>query len=109
MPVRSHRLWKEHLSDLLLAHLTQISHQPSCELIVATARGVASETGVDEAFVAEVLESGRVLDEGECFVLELSRAPHDCWQHAVPYEFHEGGRRYHGWECGVCGELLQTG
>ena len=34
---------------------------------------------------------------------------HDCWDNAQPYEFEEHGRRYHGWECGICGELLQTG
>ena len=33
----------------------------------------------------------------------------DCYDHAVPYEFYENGHRYHGWECGKCGELLQTG
>jgi len=25
------------------------------------------------------------------------------------YEFYEDGHRYHGYECGVCGKLLQTG
>ena len=25
------------------------------------------------------------------------------------YEFYEDGHRYHGYECGICGELLQTG
>ena len=34
---------------------------------------------------------------------------HDCWDNAQPYEFEEHGRRYHGWECGICGKLLQTG
>lgn len=33
----------------------------------------------------------------------------DCYDHAVPYEFYADGRRFHGWECGKCGELLQTG
>ena len=34
---------------------------------------------------------------------------HDCWENAQPYEFEEEGHRFHGWECGMCGELLQTG
>ena len=34
---------------------------------------------------------------------------HDCWDNAQPYEFEEEGHRFHGWEWGVCGELLQTG
>ena len=34
---------------------------------------------------------------------------HDCWDNAQPYEFEEDGHRFHGWECGICGELLQTG
>ena len=34
---------------------------------------------------------------------------HDCWDNAQTYEFEEHGRRYHGWECGICGKLLQTG
>ena len=34
---------------------------------------------------------------------------HDCWENAQPYEFEEDGHRFHGWECGICGELLQTG
>jgi len=34
---------------------------------------------------------------------------HDCWDNAQPYEFEEEGHRFHGWECGICGELLQTG
>ena len=25
------------------------------------------------------------------------------------YEFYEDDHRYHGYECGVCGKLLQTG
>ena len=34
---------------------------------------------------------------------------HDCWDDAQPYEFEEHGRRYHGWECGICGKFLQSG
>jgi hypothetical protein len=33
--------------------------------------------------------------------------PHDCWDHPVPYE--SDGALGHGWECGICGELLQVG
>ena len=25
------------------------------------------------------------------------------------YEFYQDGHRYHGYECGICGKLLQTG
>ena len=34
---------------------------------------------------------------------------HDCWDNAQPYEFEEDGHRFHGWECGICGEFLQSG
>ena len=44
---------------------------------------------------------------------------HDCWENAQPYEFEEEGQvhpvtgtvvhRFHGWECGICRKLLQTG
>jgi len=34
---------------------------------------------------------------------------HDCDENIVYYEFYEDGHRYHGYECGVCGKLLQTG
>ena len=34
---------------------------------------------------------------------------HDCWENAQPYEFEEDGHRFHGWECGICGEFLQSG
>lgn len=30
-------------------------------------------------------------------------------ENAVPYEFVEDGRRFHGWNCGRCGKLVQTG
>jgi len=39
----------------------------------------------------------------------LKNNDHDCWDNAQPYEFEEDGHRFHGWECGICGELLQTG
>ena len=34
---------------------------------------------------------------------------HSCEENAVYYEFTEDNHRYHGYECGVCGKLLQTG
>ncbi len=34
---------------------------------------------------------------------------HDCEENPEYYEFYEDGHRYHGYECGVCGKLLQTG
>ena len=41
--------------------------------------------------------------------IKLEVEEHDCFEHAVPYEFYADGRRYHGYDCGLCGELLQTG
>jgi hypothetical protein len=32
-----------------------------------------------------------------------------CEGNAEYYEFYQDGHRYHGYECGVCGKLLQTG
>ena len=34
---------------------------------------------------------------------------HNCEHEPVYYEFYEDGHRYHGYECGHCGKLLQTG
>jgi transcription initiation factor IIE alpha subunit len=34
-------------------------------------------------------------------------APHDCEEHAVPYE--SDGALGHGFECGICGKFLQAG
>ena len=34
---------------------------------------------------------------------------HSCEENAVYYEFIEDNHRYHGYECGICGKLLQTG
>lgn len=34
------------------------------------------------------------------------RADHDCFDNAVPYRIPGVG---HGWECGICGALVQTG
>jgi len=39
----------------------------------------------------------------------LQEYQHDCYDNAQYYEFTEDNRRYHGWECSKCGELLQTG
>ena len=36
-------------------------------------------------------------------------ANHSCEDNAVYYEFTEDNHRYHGYECGICGKLLQTG
>jgi hypothetical protein len=34
---------------------------------------------------------------------------HNCEHEPVYYEFYEDGHRYHGYECGHCNKLLQTG
>ena len=36
---------------------------------------------------------------------------HDCWEYPKYYEFFIEGdsHRYHGYECEICGKLLQTG
>ena len=41
--------------------------------------------------------------------LQTYEVNHDCWENAQPYEFEEDGHRFHGWECGICGEFLQSG
>ena len=48
------------------------------------------------------------MNEEELFEHDDHECDH-CWDNAQPYEFEEHGRRYHGWECGICGKLLQTG
>tara|TARA_Y100000401_G_C8242293_1_gene183698 strand:+ start:519 stop:650 length:132 start_codon:yes stop_codon:yes gene_type:complete len=40
---------------------------------------------------------------------EEQQEEHNCDDNAIYYEFVEDGHRYHGYECGVCGKLLQTG
>ena len=34
---------------------------------------------------------------------------HVCEENLEYYEFFEDGHRYHGYECGVCKKLIQTG
>ena len=53
--------------------------------------------------------------------MEEELEEHNCEENAVYYEFdhcegneeyyefYEDGHRYHGYECGICGKLLQTG
>ena len=38
---------------------------------------------------------------------EAVEADHNCWENAVPYE--SDGPLGHGWECGICGALIQVG
>ena len=40
---------------------------------------------------------------------EEQQEEHSCDDNAIYYEFVEDGHRYHGYECGICGKLLQTG
>ena len=40
---------------------------------------------------------------------EEQQEEHSCDDNAIYYEFIEDGHRYHGYECGICGKLLQTG
>ena len=45
---------------------------------------------------------------------KYERAPkkeehHDCWDYPSFYEHYEDDHRFHGYECSICGELLQTG
>ena len=40
---------------------------------------------------------------------EEQQEEHSCDDNAIYYEFTEDGHRYHGYECGICGKLLQTG
>ena len=41
--------------------------------------------------------------------MEEELEEHDCEENAVYYEFIEDNHRYHGYEWGICGKLLQTG
>ena len=40
---------------------------------------------------------------------KIKRKGHDCDESPEPYEFWKDGRRYHGWDCSICGELIHTG
>ena len=33
---------------------------------------------------------------------------HNCYEWAVRYEFADGGREYHGYECGKCGGFIEA-
>lgn len=39
----------------------------------------------------------------------VEESDHDCYDHAKFYEFTDEDEHYHGWECGKCGKVLQTG
>jgi len=55
----------------------------------------------------------RAAERGENITEVIRRAlaryveEHDCWEHSVEYE--SDGPLGHGWECGLCGALLQVG
>ena len=49
------------------------------------------------------------IDDGWAKFVEMRGINGDCWENAQPYEFEEDGHRFHGWECGICGEFLQSG
>ena len=40
---------------------------------------------------------------------EETKEPHSFNDNAVYYEYAESNHRYHGYECGICGKILQTG
>ena len=48
-------------------------------------------------------------EEQEKLLLYYPDVDHICEENLHYYEFYEDGHRYHGYECGICGELLQTG
>ena len=49
---------------------------------------------------------GNIMDEEQ---EDYPDVDHICEENLHYYEFYEDGHRYHGYECGICGELLQTG
>lgn len=56
----------------------------------------------------EEVEKARL--EGEREQKELAeKKGHVCDESPQSYEFWDDGRRYHGWECSLCGHLLHTG
>lgn len=69
----------------------------------------------DDALLVSLLEEVREVVPNTTMkklVKDLStikKATHECSENAVPYEFFEDGRRYHGFECKVCGKHLQAG
>ena len=56
----------------------------------------------------EEVEQSRLRGERERKELAEKKG-HVCDENPQSYEFWEDGRRYHGWECSLCGGLLHTG
>ena len=48
------------------------------------------------------------MSEEELFEQDNHECDH-CEGNEEYYEFYQDGHRYHGYECGICGKLLQTG
>jgi len=56
----------------------------------------------------EEVEKDRIKGERE-LKEKIKRKGHDCSETPEFYEFWEDGRRYHGWDCSICGDLIHTG
>jgi hypothetical protein len=54
----------------------------------------------------ELIDNGTLVKKGDSLYI---KEKHNCNDNAVYYEFIEDGHRYHGYECGICGEHLQSG
>jgi|TARA_A100001391_G_scaffold158011_1_gene116293 hypothetical protein len=49
-------------------------------------------------------------EEQEKLLLYYPDVDHICEENIVYYEFiGDDNHRYHGYECGICGDILQTG
>ena len=71
--------------------------------------GVWEVDGVTFDLRSDAEEFLREYKKEQASYKSLERGNHNCWDFADYYEFEEEGHRFHGWECGMCGELLQTG
>jgi hypothetical protein len=69
--------------------------------------GPISDDGVDH--VSELYSRGyaRMVFRQRTSPKERKSLSHDCWEHAFSIEW--DGALGHGWECDLCGELLQVG
>jgi len=99
---RGKRLWEEE-------ELCFDCGEPNPNNIIADGIALCDDCNLINEAVDEVTgeaerEEGERDEEAEG---NLCDAVHDCWENAIAYE--EDGPLGHGFECSVCGQLLQVG
>ena len=53
-------------------------------------------------------EMGRWIESPSVDSSRRPDPPHNCYEWAVPYEFNDDGRDYHGYECAKCRRFIEA-